>query len=107
MSFATTPKPPYFAVIFTSIRTKKDNDGYQKTADRMVELARKMPGFLGIESVREKIGITVSYWQDLESIENWRQNSEHKIAQEQGIKKWYQNYHIRITEVIRDYASNS
>jgi heme-degrading monooxygenase HmoA len=64
---ANTPKPPYFAVIFTSTRTEGDN-GYGKMADRMVELAEQQPWFLGLESAKEDVGITVSYWADLDSI---------------------------------------
>lgn len=57
---AKTPKPPYFAVIFTSTRTEGDN-GYSEMAQRMVELAQEQLGFLGVESAREEVGITVSY----------------------------------------------
>ena len=46
-AFARTPEPPYFAVIFTSQRTEGDH-GYDAMADRMVELATKQPGFLGV-----------------------------------------------------------
>ena len=53
---ASTPKPPYYAVIFTSIRTEGDN-GYSETAERMLELAKQQPGFLGAESARNDIGI--------------------------------------------------
>ncbi len=53
---ANTPEPPYYAVIFTSYRTDGDN-GYGEMADRMVELASKQPGFLGIESARESVAI--------------------------------------------------
>jgi len=70
---ANTPKPPYYAVIFTSHRTESDN-GYGKMAGKMVELASKQPGFIGVESAREDVGITVSYWSDLESIKNWKAN---------------------------------
>jgi len=76
---ANTPKPPYFAVIFTSTRTEGDN-GYGDMANRMVELAGQQPGFLGMESAREGVGITVSYWVDLDSIKNWKANSEHLEA---------------------------
>ena len=76
---AKTPKPPYYAVIFTSIRTAGDN-GYAEMAARMDELAQQQDGFLGIESAREEIGITVSYWRDLESIRRWHENAEHKLA---------------------------
>lgn len=97
-----TPKPPYYAVIFTSIRTEGDN-GYSKMAERMVELASQQNGFLGIESAKEDIGITVSYWKDLESIKNWKNNSEHLNAQEKGKSDWYKSFKVRIAKVERDY----
>jgi heme-degrading monooxygenase HmoA len=100
---ANTPKPPYFAVIFTSIRTEGDN-GYGKMADRMVELAEQQPGFLGIESAKEDVGITVSYWADLDSIKNWKANSEHLVAQKTGRKSWYDSFKVRISKVERDYG---
>jgi heme-degrading monooxygenase HmoA len=100
---ANTPKPPYFAVIFTSIRTEGDN-GYGKMADRMVELAEQQPGFLGIESAKEDVGITVSYWADLDSIKNWKANSEHLEAQKTGRKSWYDSFKVRISKVERDYG---
>lgn len=100
---ANTPKPPYYAVIFTSIRTEGDN-GYGKTANRMVELAEQQPGFLGEESAREELGITVSYWADLESIKQWKANVEHLEAQKKGRNQWYQSFKIRISKVERDYG---
>ncbi|MCP4994950.1 MAG: antibiotic biosynthesis monooxygenase [Gammaproteobacteria bacterium] len=105
MSLATTPKPPYYAVIFTSVRSNTD-EGYAITADRMVQLAEQQPGFLGAESARgdDKLGITVSYWEDESSIRTWRENSEHQVAQEMGKKQWYLAYRIRIARVERDYG---
>lgn len=100
---ANTPKPPYYAVIFTSSRTDVDN-GYGVMADRMVELGSQMKGFLGIESARNEIGITVSYWETLEDIRNWKQNAEHQIAQQTGRKEWYKAYKTRICKVERDYG---
>ncbi len=97
-----TPKPPYYAVIFTSHRTAGDN-GYGEMATRMVELASQQPGFLGAESARESVGITVSYWSDLESIKAWKGNAEHLVAQEQGREVWYRAYKTRIAKVERDY----
>lgn len=105
MSIAKTPQPPYYAVIFTSVKTAQGaGEDYAITADRMVELAQGQPGFLGIESARNEIGITVSYWSDLESIRNWKMNSEHVIAQQEGRKKWYQEYKTRVCKVERDYG---
>ncbi len=100
---ANTPAPPYYAVIFTSYRTEGDN-GYGQMAARMVELASEQPGFLGIESAREDIGITVSYWSDLESIKRWKENAEHQEAQRLGHEKWYTSFKTRIAKVERDYG---
>jgi len=100
---ANTPKTPYYAVIFTSHRTAGDN-GYGKMANKMVELAKKQPGFLGVESARESVGITVSYWENLESIKEWKQNTEHLIAQKEGRNKWYAEFKVRISKVEKDYG---
>lgn len=100
---AKTPEPPYYSVIFTSIRTPGDN-GYSLVAERMVELASQQPGFLGIESAREAVGITVSYWSDLESIHNWRDNIEHLEARKMGRLQWYSSFRVRIAKVEREYG---
>ncbi len=102
-NFADTPQPPYYAVIFTSRRTE-GVEGYAEMADRMVELATQQPGFLGIESAREAIGITVSYWSDLDSIHRWKTNLEHKEAQLKGQTDWYAQYTVRISKVEREYG---
>lgn len=100
---AQTPEPPYYAVIFTNQRTETD-DGYGVMADRMVELAAEQPGFLGVESVRDGLGITVSYWESLEAIKHWKQNAEHKEAQRLGHEKWYASFKLRIAKVELDYG---
>ena len=100
---AKTPKKPYYAVIFTSINTKNVDD-YSEMAERMVELASKQKGFLGVESARNELGITVSYWTNLDSIKEWKENAEHTIAREKGRKKWYRSYKTRIAKVERDYG---
>jgi heme-degrading monooxygenase HmoA len=99
-----TPKPPYYAVIFTSIHALDDN-GYESMAQKMDELVQKQAGFLGFESARDAtgLGITVSYWETLESISMWKKNTEHREAQILGKEKWYQNFKVRICKVERDY----
>ena len=103
---ASTPQPPYYAVIFTSTRTEVD-EGYSIMAEQMVEMAAQQPGFLGVESARNDVGITVSYWESLEAIRNWKQVSEHLIAQQFGREKWYSSYKTRICLVERDYGFES
>ena len=100
---ANTPPVPYYAVIFTSLRTAGD-EGYGDMADKMVALAAQQPGFLGVESAREDLGITVSYWKDLDSIRAWKANAEHQVAQQLGHEKWYAAFKTRIAKVERDYA---
>jgi heme-degrading monooxygenase HmoA len=107
-SVARTPAPPYYAVIFPSQRTDGDH-GYGHVADRMVELAATMPGFLGIESARnpDGFGITVSYWQAEEHIRAWKAQAEHRAAQEAGRKTWYADYAIRVAKVERAYGKQT
>lgn len=100
---AKTPTPPYYAVIFTSVKMEND-EGYDEMATRMVELAQQQPGFLGVESARNEIGITVSYWTDLVSIKKWREHAEHIIAREKGRADWYKAFKTRIAKVERDYG---
>ena len=100
---ANTPEPPYYAVIFTSRRTEADN-GYGQMSERMLKLAAGQPGFLGVESAREDVGITVSYWSDLESIKQWKADAEHKEAQRLGREKWYSSFKVRVAKVERDYG---
>ncbi len=99
---AKTPTPPYYAVIFTSVRTNID-DGYEEMSNLLVKLAGTYDGFLGIESARNEIGISVSYWKDLESIKKWKQNTKHIIAQKLGKEKWYSAFKTRIAIVNKDF----
>ncbi len=103
---ASTPQPPYTAVIFTSLRTDGD-DGYGEAARRMVELARAQPGFLGVESARDGLGITVSYWQTEDDARAWKQVAAHLAVQRLGRKTWYADYAVRIATVTRAYDSGS
>jgi len=100
--FARTPKPPYYAVIFTSTKIEED-EGYSAMSDRMVALVQQQEGFLGFESARESLGITVSYWRDEASILAWKAVLAHQEAQRLGKSTWYTDYKIRIAKVERDY----
>ncbi len=99
---AKTPAPPYYAVIFSSIRTEGDN-GYSEMSGRMEKFAAEQDGFLGMESARNALGITVSYWRDQDSIKNWRNHSDHSVARMKGRTDWYQAFKVRIARVERDY----
>lgn len=100
--FASTPPPPYVAVIFSSLRTAGDQ-GYGAMADRMVALAARQPGFLGVESARDQdgFGITVSYWASMEAVQAWREHLEHREAQRLGLERWYEHFELRVARVER------
>jgi len=100
---AKTPLPPYYAVIFTSLRTNGEQ-GYSEMSDKMVALAKLQKGFLGVESARNNIGITVSYWESLESIKNWKLHVEHTEARNKGRDIWYSEFKVRICKVERAYG---
>lgn len=102
---ASTPAPPYYAVIFTSL-LNENQEGYAEMGDQMHELAKTQPGFLGMESVRDGLGITVSYWENTDAIRNWKMNADHLLAQKMGREKWYAAYKTRVCKVERDYGMN-
>lgn len=97
---------PYFAVIFTSIHTLDAAEDYGQAAQRMLELVREQPGFLGVESARggDGLGITVSYWANEAAILAWKDHPEHREIRERGRSTWYQRYSTRVTRVERDYS---
>jgi heme-degrading monooxygenase HmoA len=95
-------KEPYYAVIFTSLQTDQ-SEGYSEMAVAMENLAKLQLGFLGVESAREDVGITISYWETTNDIKNWRANLDHLMAQKLGKYQWYRSYKVRICKVEREY----
>ena len=106
MSHQNRFEPPYWAVIFPNQRTDNDPEGYDQTAARMVELAVQQPGCLGFDSARDQngFGITVSYWETIESIEAWRDHPEHTIAKGNGREKWYAGYDLHIARIEHTHS---
>ncbi len=98
------PDPPYYAVIFTA-QQSDDTDGYAETAARMEELAAQQPGYLGFEAARgaDGLGIAVSYWRTEDDIRGWKRHIEHAAARDQGRKRWYSSYKLRVAKVERSY----
>lgn len=104
MQPATTPEPPYTAVIFTSVRTDEDATGYAQAVAEMERLAAQQPGYLGIESAREALGITVSYWATAADARAWKAVAEHRVVQRRGREVWYRHYRVRVATVEREYG---
>ena len=96
-------KPPYYAVIF-STTLSDDTEGYYEMAEKMDNLAKEQEGYLGVESARSDVGITVSYWESLDAIVKWKNNVEHTEARNKGRERWYKKYQLRICKVEREYG---
>lgn len=101
---ARTPEPPYWVVVFSSCRNPQPGDQFDETDQKMMALAARQPGFLGVESAGGDIGITVSYWADEESIAAWRRDSDHAFAQYEGRTRWYDAYELRVGRVERAHS---
>lgn len=99
-----TPPAPYYAVIFTSIKPADTGEDYVQMAREMETLVQQQPGYLGHESARDEVGITVSYWTSLEAIRAWKNETRHRMAQHLGREKWYRNYKVRICKVEKEYG---
>jgi heme-degrading monooxygenase HmoA len=104
--FACTPRPPYYAVIFTSKLATADDRGYGAVAQRMVDLGSRYDGFLGLETTRgaDGLGITVSYWRDEVALLAWKRDTEHQKAQRGGREAWYERFEVRVAKVERAYG---
>jgi heme-degrading monooxygenase HmoA len=101
---AATPAPPYYAVIFSSLHTGEDEAAYGEMAALMERLAAEQPGYLGHESARSEVGITVSYWTDEDSIRAWKAHVDHAAARRLGRERWYSAYALRVARVERAYT---
>ena len=101
---AATPEPPYVAVLFTSVRTAGDERAYEVMNEAMVRLAAEQPGYLGLESARAEVGLTVSYWVDEAAAAAWKQVAAHLVAQRRGREAWYSDYRVRVAVVHREYG---
>lgn len=108
-AFAALPSPPFYAAIFSSLRNGDDEAGYQAAAARMLELAARQPGFLGVESARgaDRFGITVSYWESEEAIADWKRHAEHAAVRAHGRGHWYDHFELRVAKVERAYGKSA
>jgi heme-degrading monooxygenase HmoA len=98
------------AVIFTSRRTLDHPGEYAAMAARMDQLVREEPGFVSVTSVRDPLtreGVTVAYFLDEDAVRAWREHPEHAEAQRRGIADFYEEYHVTVASVAREYGSRA
>lgn len=93
------------AVIFFSVRTEMDADGYNAAASEMERLAALQPGYCGIQSTRgpDGCGITVSYWADEDAAKAWRDQPDHARIRDLGRGRWYASYTLEVATITRGY----
>ncbi len=105
-SFAPFVEPPYYVVIFTNHHAAPDDAEYHAMGEKMQQLAKTMPGYLGFEAARDEtgFGFAVSYWETEDAIKNWKRQADHLIAQRRGRADWYENYVVRVAKVERAYS---
>ena len=98
-------EPPYYVAVFTSVRTE-DDTGYGETAERMDELVKQIPGYLGMDYARTPGGLAISvgYFRDEDAIKEWGAQAEHRAAQRRGRAEWYERYTLHIAKVERSHG---
>ena len=100
-----------YAVIFEVYPSESGKSKYLDIASELRKFLLDRPGFISIErfqsfSEEGKI-LSLSFWEDEESIEAWRNLLEHRNAQQLGKDKLFNSYRIRVAEVVRDYTNDN
>ena len=96
------------AVIFEAFPAKGKWDEYLDIAVRLRPELNKIAGFISIERFQsmthpEKV-LSLSFWEDEESIKQWRNIELHRAAQKEGRNSIFDDYRLRIAQVQRDYG---
>ena len=85
------PDSGFYAVIFSSEKSEK-REGYAEMDELTMKLASEQKGYLGYESLsNENKTIFISYWESMEAIKVWRENSTHLMAKSKA-SLWYKRY---------------
>ena len=95
------------AVIFTSTRSVNSDAKYQEWSTRMEELVAKQSGYIshiGFRDSQTRQGVTISYFEDEDSIRKWKVLNEHLEAQKLGREEFYEEYSVKIAVVNREYS---
>ena len=83
-----------------------ERDEYNTTAGRMLKIVNAMPGFISFREYKghngELLGITE--WVSAEALAAWRENPEHRKAQERGRQAFYAEYEISVCKPLHEYS---
>jgi heme-degrading monooxygenase HmoA len=93
-------------VLFRSRLSVEAGQEYADMAERMLDLARGMPGFVSFKRFTAEDGerLSVIEFDSEEHLTAWREHPEHRGAQARGKEKFYTEYRLTVAETIRDYG---
>jgi len=96
------------AVIFEVEPAEGQQEAYLEQAAAMRPLVEEIEGFISVErfeslSTPGKL-LSLSYFRDEAAVEEWRRLSDHRAAQAMGREEIFEDYSIKVTEVLRDYG---
>lgn len=96
------------AVIFEVIPHKDKIQEYLDIAASLKPILSTIEGFISIERFQSLADpgriLSLSFWKDEASIQQWRNIEMHRHAQMKGREDVFQDYHLRIATVVRDYG---
>ncbi|NVN99908.1 MAG: antibiotic biosynthesis monooxygenase [Geobacteraceae bacterium] len=96
------------AVIFEVYPTQEGMAEYLAIAANLREFLQNRPGFISIERFRslndEGKVLSLSFWENEEVVQAWRNLLEHRLAQKKGKDELFEKYRIRVAQVVRDYT---
>jgi heme-degrading monooxygenase HmoA len=99
------------AVIFEVLPRDGRRDEYLGIAAELRPRLDQIDGFISIERFeslsRPGKLLSLSFWRDEAAVTQWRENSEHRRAQELGKTSIFAEYRIRVASVVRDYGANA
>lgn len=90
-------------ILFRSRLTSAAGEDYARMNDELADYVKTMPGFLAVKSFKAEDGerLTIVWWRDRESLQQWRRDMRHMEAKKLGRSKWYEYYKIEIAEIYR------
>jgi len=99
------------AVIFEVFPADGKREKYFDIASALKPELTKIKGFISVERFQSltdpKKVLSLSFWEDEESIAQWRNLEQHRNAQKAGRDFIFDDYRLRIASVVRDYGMNN
>ena len=100
-----------YAVIFEVEIKPEGKEEYLKIASDLRNELNDIDGFISIERFQSLVNpkklVSLSFWESEGAISNWRNNINHRMAQQKGRYELFSDYRLRVAHIVRDYGPNS